>query len=90
MDDIDNKLSILDFTHFMVEFKQAQDDIVELKSQPPPLAFDTTLVIINKEEGLVDLMGRPLKDKGNKVYESSDQKLKRKRRHRDESQKRET
>ncbi|KAM3324880.1 hypothetical protein P3S67_000004 [Capsicum chacoense] len=63
----------------MEEFKQAQTNIVELKSkQPQKPIFYLALVINDEAEGIVDLLGKPLKDKGKKVNESADKSTNRK------------
>lgn len=69
------KLSIPDFAKFVVEFKQAQADIADLKEQPLSTVFDLALVISDKEEGLINLMGRKLKEKGKNIDESGDTRL---------------
>lgn len=57
-----------------------------MKKQTPPSAFDPVLVVSDKGKGLIDLMGRPLKDKGKKINENSDTRSERKKRHKDETQ----
>lgn len=59
-----NELSIPDIAKFVAEFKQPKDDIAMLYKQLLPLTYDLVLVISDKEEVLVDLMDRTLKDKG--------------------------
>ncbi|PHT27130.1 hypothetical protein CQW23_33269 [Capsicum baccatum] len=61
-------MSIPDPVKFMEEFKQAQTNIAELKSkQPQKPIFYLALVINDEDEGIVDLLGETLKDKGKKV-----------------------
>ncbi|KAM3269739.1 hypothetical protein P3S67_029645 [Capsicum chacoense] len=72
-------MSILDLAKFMAEFKQAQTNIVELKSkQAQKPIFYLALVINDEDEGIVDLLGKPLKEKGKKVNEIADKSTNRK------------
>lgn len=89
MDDMEERvnnrlreLSILDFAIFMADFKQAHTDFDKLKKQPQPSVFDPALVVRDEKEGLIDLMGRPVKDKGKIIIKSGDALLERKKRHR--------
>lgn len=79
------KLSIPNFAKFVAKFKQEHTDIAEFKRQPPPSAFDPPLVVSDKAKDLIDFMGKPLKDKGKKIDESSNTKSKRKKWHMDDA-----
>lgn len=76
-----DETSFPDLAKFMVEFKQAQAVIAELKSkQSQQPIFYPVLVMSDDDEGIVDLMGKPLKDKDKKqVDESAERKAARKR-----------
>lgn len=79
------ELSIPEFSKFMGEVKQAQNNIAKLKKKPLLSAFHLALVVSEEEEGLVNFMGRLLKEKGKQVDESVDTRSERKKRHKDET-----
>lgn len=94
MDDIEEcvnnrlrKLLVPDFARFIAKFKQTPRSIIEVKKQPLLSEFDPALVVSDKEEDIVDLMGRPFKDKGKQEDESDDKRSERKKRCRYETPK---
>lgn len=74
-------MSIPDLAKFMAEFKKAQADIEELKNrQPQQPIFYPTLVMSDEDKRIVNLMERPLKDKGKKQVDESAERKTAKRR----------
>lgn len=56
---------------------------MELKSQPVSSIFYSAFIEIDEEEGIMDLMVRPLKYKGKVIDKSGEERSSKKRRHRD-------
>lgn len=58
--------------------KKAQITIAKLKRKD---ILDLRFVEVDKEDDIIDLIGQPLKDKGNAISDGSKKRTSRKRRH---------
>lgn len=78
-----DELSLPNYAMFVPKLMQAQTYTGKLKRQALQPMFDQSLINSDKYEGLVDLMGKPLKDKVKQVNESTYRKVSRRMRRED-------